>query len=246
MGDPRDGMVQTYSMWGAELYPAPSFLSQRYLYDPDLFHPDVLSERLRAIAMGHRENSPFHISPMLTPRESRRIVGEHRLNCAEILDGKSFPDVVAVAMTQADSHAHTSSPLARAGAFGLGREIPVRIPYGSFVPRGIERLLVAAKALSGERDATSFCRMNADIKNAGYAIGTAAAMAVENGGKVRGIDIAKLQKELKKIGILPDWAFRTEKLEKSDAIDRLGDKSLDVFAELLRMKAETARPKLNA
>ena len=238
VGDDRDGMLQSYSMWGTEVYPCPSFLSQRYLTDPGLYHPDLYSERLRAIAVAHRHNSPNHISPMLAARESRRIEGEQALSLRDILDLRVYPDAVAVASTRADSHAFTSSDLSKFfGGIGAGGQTRVRIPYGCFIPKGLEGLLVAAKALSGERDATSFCRMNADIINAGHAIGVAAAMAAAAGVGVRAIDLAALQSELKQLGVLPDWAFDQEEPEDSVA----DCKSL---GRLLRRPAERVRPEL--
>ncbi|MEK6796829.1 MAG: FAD-dependent oxidoreductase [Spirochaetota bacterium] len=207
VGDPHDGMMQSYSMWGVEVYPCPNFQANRFLTDPDIISPDMYSERLRAVSLGHRGNSPFHIAPMFTVREARRIIGEKSLTMRGILDATPVDDVIAVASTQADSHAHTTSDLAKIGTIGSGRPLRVRIPYGCFIPKGIDGLFVAAKAISGERDATSFCRMNADIKNAGYAVGAAAAYAVKNGCKVRDIDIQVLQADMRTKGILPEWAF---------------------------------------
>ncbi len=245
IGDPEDGMMQSYSMWGAEIYPSPNFLSQRYLRDPDIFQPDVYSERLRAVSLAHRLNSPFHISPMITVREARRVKGDAGLTMNEILEDKVFDDVIAVASTQADSHAHTSSDLAKLGTVGAGKALKVRIPYGCFVPAGIDGLLVAAKAISGERDATCFCRMNADVKNAGYSVGMAAALIAKEKIPVRKLDVKKLQKELISLAVLPDWAFHSEEKDApSVIIARLADKSLVDLDRILRMSAETALPLL--
>ncbi|UQZ87539.1 putative FAD-binding dehydrogenase [Paenibacillus konkukensis] len=245
IGDPETGMVQSYSMWGAEVYPAPLHVMHRFLRDPGICHPDLYSERLRAVRDGHLGNSSFHISPMVTVRESRRIVGEHYLTVRDLLDDQVHDDVIAVACSRADSHAYTSSPLARMGGLGAGKEIKVRIPYRCYIPKGIQGLLVAAKALSGERDATSFCRMNADVKNAGYAIGLAAAMAVDNRSDVRNIDLPALQSTLKTLGILPDWAFAESGL--SD-IDQLANKCSvseeEAFIALLRRPDHDALPVL--
>lgn len=206
VGDPRDGMVQTFSMWGVEPMPTASWLSQRFYTDPDIIHPHIYSERIRAIHHGHRHNSPFHISPMVTVRESRRIAGDHALSIEDILSSRTPEDVIAVGLTPADSHAYTSHDLALMGHIGSEVPLRARIPYGCFVPKGIEGLLVGSKALSGERDATSFCRMNADIKHAGYALGRAAAMAVAGKVGLRSIPLPSLQEELRQKGILPDWA----------------------------------------
>ncbi|MBN8215065.1 MAG: FAD-dependent oxidoreductase [Spirochaetes bacterium] len=247
VGDPKDGMVQTYSMWGAELYPTPSHLATRYLTDPDLFHPDVYSERLRAIRLAQKSNSPFHIAAMITPRESRRIKGDASLTVGDLLRESCPNDVVAVAHTPADSHAYTSSDLARIGSIGGGKLLKVRIPYGVFLPEGIEGLLVAAKAFSGERDATSFCRMNADIKNAGYALGLAAAMAIRGATDLRSIDVGKLQEELKAHGVLPDWAFQAGTPEAPEVrVAKLLSDGLGGLEGVVHLEAEEALPCLVA
>lgn len=238
VGDPHDGMMQSYSMWGVEVYPCPNFQANRYLTDPDIIRPDVYSERLRAVSLGHRGNSPFHIAPMFTVREARRIHGEKPLTMRSILDAVIFDDVIAVACTQADSHAHTTSDLAKIGTIGSGRPLRVRIPYGSFVPKGIDGMLVAAKAISGERDATSFCRMNADIKNAGYAVGAAAALAVKTGKSVRDIDIHALQADMRAKGILPEWAFTAD----DNTVPAEQDDAFAQFDRMLRLDAAEAVP----
>ena len=245
IGDPETGMVQSYSMWGAELFPVPMHIMHRFLNDPGICHPDVYSERLRAIRDGHRGNSSFHISPMVTVRESRRIVGEQYLTVRDLLDDRTYDNVIAVACTRADSHAYTSSPLARMGGLGAGREIKLRIPYGCYIPKGIEGLLVAAKALSGERDATSFCRMNADVKNAGYAIGLAASMAIDDGLDVRDIDVPALQNKLKTLGILPDWAFAEPAVPDVEQLaEKCAQGDEEAFIALLRRPEQQVLPVL--
>lgn len=245
IGDEETGMVQSYSLWGMELYAVPSYLMNRYYNDRGICRPDLYSERLRAIRDGHYRNSPHHISPMVTVRESRRVLGEDYLTVRNILDNKTYGNVIAVANTRADSHAYTSSPLARLGGLGAGQEIRLRIPYGCFIPKGVEGLLVASKAMSGERDATSFCRMNADIKNAGYAIGLAAAMASGSGCGVREIDLPALQEKLKELEILPDWAFAAPEPPDIGALaERTAEGDEAALLALLRRPAEKALPVL--
>lgn len=245
LGDPRDGMVQTYSMWGAEVMPDNLWLAQRFLTDPDLIHPDVYSERLRAVSLGHRDNSPFHISPMITPRESRRIVGDAALSLDGVLRGSSFPQVLAVAHTPTDSHAYASSDLARIGTIASNRVIPIRIPVGCFIPKGLEGLLVGAKAISGERDATSFCRMNADVKNAGWALGWMAAAAAREGKGLREVPLGPLQQQLLASGILPPWAMETEnQMSGSELVAKLEGHQLLTWEPILHRQAPELLPHL--
>lgn len=241
LGDPEDGMQQSFSMWGAEVFATANWLGGRYSSDPDVVSPELYSERLRAVSLGHRDNSYFHISPMATVREGRRIRGEAGLRLDDILNRRVPDDAIAVATTSCDSHAHLSSPLAGFTAIGDARPMQVRIPYGCFLPQQLEGLLVGAKAISGERDATSFCRMNSDMVNQGYALGCAAAAALAAGGRVREVDLAALRRELRAAGILPDWAFEDSEAVAADILSAAGDER---FQEMLTFPAAEALPLL--
>lgn len=233
IGDPRDGMMQSFSMWGTQAFPG-DWLSNSYLSDPDIISPDIYSERIRAVFTGHRNNSYHHISPFFTVRESRRIVGENALTMDDILNRKIYNNTIAVATTSTDSHAHMSTDLVKVSTIGEEKHIKVRIPFGSFLPKGLEGLLVAAKSISGERDATCYCRMNADIMNEGYAVGCAAAMAVSDGMQLRNIDIKKLQEKLIAEDILPDWAFTKNEDEwAAYSLKQLASGKLESFGKML-------------
>lgn len=245
LGAPDDGMMQSYSMWGTESVVSGGWGCYRYNSDPDVVSPVPWSERLRAISLGHRDNSCHHIAPMATVREGRRIRGERALLLNDILNRKLPEDVFTVATTSCDSHAHLSSSLAAFSIIGNGAMIRVRIPFGCFIPRTLDGLLVGAKALSGERDATSLCRMNADIVNQGYALGCAAAAALAAGGDVRAVDLASMQAELRETGILPDWAFRHNDGEKEAVpAEILAAAGIDRLSEMLTFSAAEAVPLL--
>ena len=65
------------------------------------------------------------------------------------------------------------------------------------IPQGLEGILVIGLGASADRDAMTLVRMQPDLQNQGYAVGTAAAMAVLRArGKVRDVDIKALQREL--------------------------------------------------
>lgn len=245
IGDPRNGMQQSYSMWGAESVACENWQLNRYQSDPDIISPDVYSERLRAIYLGHKDGSYNHISPMITVRESRRIHGEKSLKMNDVLNNVIPDDVITVATTSCDSHAYLSSDLAIFQYPADGKRLKVRIPYSCFIPKGTDALLVGAKAFSGERDATSLCRMNADIINQGYALGCAAAKAVNCARSIRDIDMTSLQAELKECGILPAWAFSATGEDWSAF--NYNDGSLMKFDSLQKMvsaSAEVALPVL--
>jgi hypothetical protein len=110
----------------------------------------------------------------------------------------------------------------------------------------LDGLLVAAKAISGERDATCFCRMNADIKNAGYAVGVAAAASVRSDAGVRDIDLAPVQAELRGLGVLPDWAFSNEACDSrtTGLFSALSEGGFPALVPVLYRTAEDVVPEL--
>lgn len=64
------------------------------------------------------------------------------------------------------------------------------------------QILVETKAISATREAACMLRMNANIQNVGYALGFAAAEAVNREYDVRAVDVGVLQERLMALGIL--------------------------------------------
>ena len=78
--------------------------------------------------------------------------------------------------------------------------IPYDIPYGALVPRGVDGMLTAGRCISGTHRAHASYRVMAICLATGQAAGTAAAMAVKNGGTPRTVDASALRAELVKNG----------------------------------------------
>ena len=55
------------------------------------------------------------------------------------------------------------------------------------------------------------------VKNAGYAVGLAAAAAFQSGRPVRDIDLSLLQSRLRELGVLPAWAFDAFAIAEAEA-----------------------------
>jgi HEAT repeat protein len=82
--------------------------------------------------------------------------------------------------------------------------LEIEIPYRMLLPRGIEGLIVAGKAISATHDALPAIRMQADLENLGGVAALAAAEAARSGRKPRDIDIGVLQERLRHEGVLPE------------------------------------------
>ena len=112
-------------------------------------------------------------------RESRRIVGDYILTEQDILANRYFDDGVAYGGWPMDEHT--------AGGFRAKGIIPSKvrsfpglysIPYGCYVVKGFDNLMLAGRDISASKLAMGSTRVMGTCAVGGQAVGTAAAMAV--------------------------------------------------------------------
>jgi hypothetical protein len=120
-------------------------------------------------------------------RSSRRLAGEYIITNNDLRTGAAHKDTIAVC----PSFTHTVS-----------KEHPhMHIPYRSLVPREIENLLVAGRCLSSDLIANDMLAPIQFCIAMGQAAGTAGALSLSGGIKVRNIDYKILQKCLEEQGV---------------------------------------------
>jgi hypothetical protein len=115
-------------------------------------------------------------------RGSRRLIGEYMVTEKDMDSGKIHEDTIAV-LPQLRSVVSPEHP-------------HVHIPYRSLVPRKVDNLLVAGRSFSSDDVVNNDYNLIPHCILYGQAAGTAAALAVKNGVKVRNVDIAALKKSL--------------------------------------------------
>ncbi|GGD47022.1 FAD-dependent oxidoreductase [Paenibacillus nasutitermitis] len=150
------------------------------------------------------------IGPQLGIREGRLIVGEHSLNQHDMLLDRRFDDVVMRCYAHHENHAFDYANesewsqiwVAMLGMwrFGFGGDVP----YGSFVPVGIDGLLIGSRALSQDHDNAMMMRMQRDLHKVGEVAGTAAALSVKSGVAPRAIEVKRLQQRMVERGVLSE------------------------------------------
>ncbi|HEX4817557.1 MAG TPA: FAD-dependent oxidoreductase [Nonomuraea sp.] len=128
-------------------------------------------------------------------RESRRIVGEYVLTLDDLVEGRHFDDVIAVAGYPVDIH----SPVSGDGPFEDG--IPptaniYEIPFRSLLPAELDGVLVAGRCISATHEALAAVRVMPPSFAMGEAAGAGAAMAVAAGVAPRHVDVPTLQRRL--------------------------------------------------
>jgi hypothetical protein len=128
-------------------------------------------------------------------RETRRVVGEYMLSLGDLQNGRQFEDVIALCGYPVDIHDPTGSGggVAEAPPTANAYEIPYRI----LVPKTLDGLLVAGRAVSATHEALGAIRVMPPCFAMGEAAGIAAAMAVESGIEPRTVSVLELQRRLK-------------------------------------------------
>jgi FAD dependent oxidoreductase len=149
---------------------------------------------LRRRVPGFEQAALAAVAPKIGVRETRRILGEHVLDEADIMQGRKRADGIAkggheLDILAVDGHRHET--IAEGGSYD--------IPYECLVPRGQRQLLVAGRCISSTREAQSSVRVMGTCMAMGQAAGTAAALcALDDGwsGDVRDVDRARLRRTL--------------------------------------------------
>ena len=171
----------------------------------DLTRAEVISHRqARQIAEFLRSRVPGFADAYLAQtgvtvgvRESRRVLGEYVLTGEDILAAAAFDDVVACGTYPIDIH----NPTGRGTTLrdlppGAAYEIPLRC----LLPRGVDRLLVAGRCISGTHEAHSSYRVTPTAVATGQAAGVTAALAAARGMLPRAVPAADVQAELQRQG----------------------------------------------
>lgn len=209
------------------------------------------------------ENRLLTIAPLLGLRQSRQIVGDYVLTLDDQISGRRFPDVISYAKAHYDNHAfdyENESDEAALWVWLLGAwhdPFASEVPYRCLLPKGIEGLLVACRALSLTHDAHMMFRMQRDLQRVGEVAGVAAAMAVKEGTTPRQVDVRRLQEKLLRSGILREepvvseasgtvegWIAALDAPQPKEAVWQLahaGEEVIEPLRDVLKNGSERAR-----
>lgn len=137
-------------------------------------------------------------SPAIGVRESRRVHGDYRLTQEDVLEGRRFPDEIALCGAPIEDHHDGGDTewryVAESGVYG--------IPYRTLLPVGVDGLLVAGRCFSSTHDAHASARSMATCMAMGQAAGTAAALSVAAGTDPRALGADAIRERLLHDGAL--------------------------------------------
>jgi hypothetical protein len=160
-------------------------------------------EFLRRVLPGYENCYVINTGTRIGIRESRRFKGDFLLREDHILSNTIFDDwVVSRADYGFAVHNITGSGSDESGKI-LYNHKGYTIPYGCFLPVGIENLYLNGRNISGTHLAHSNYRVMPICMAMGQAAGTAAALAVKAGNLTRKVNVTELQRNLLSQGVAP-------------------------------------------
>ena len=150
----------------------------------------ALLDIMRQYFPGFAQARLRYIAPMIGIRETRRICGDYVLTVEDLIEGKVFPDTVAVSSYGWDLP-HPKHPSLQISA-GIRRRSPyTHIPYRCLLPVGVENLIAVGRCISCEREVLGPVRVMGPCLAMGEAAGIAASMASD--GVFRKVNVQALQ-----------------------------------------------------
>jgi ribulose 1,5-bisphosphate synthetase/thiazole synthase len=125
-------------------------------------------------------------------RDTRKIDAAHNLTAAEVRGEARFADSIGIYPEFIDGYGVLVLPT-------TGRYM--HVPYSALVPKAVRNLLVAGRAIGGDRIAHAATRNMACCAVAGQGAGVAAALSLRTGRDVDRVDVGRVQAELERQGV---------------------------------------------
>lgn len=125
-------------------------------------------------------------------RDTRKIDAVYNLTESDVRHEGRFEDTIGIYPEFIDGYGILIIPT-------TGRYM--HVPYRAMLPKGVRGLLVAGRAIGGDRIAHAATRNMACCAVAGQGAGVAAALAVRSGRDVAEVDLSEVQSELERQGV---------------------------------------------
>jgi ribulose 1,5-bisphosphate synthetase/thiazole synthase len=132
--------------------------------------------------------------PAIGVRGSRQLIGTYILSAEDILERKVFKSVISHASYPIDIH--NPSGAGTDSTFMFEKGAYYSIPYEVMHCPEVKNLIVTGRCISASFEAQAAIRTTPTVCALGHAAGAAAALAAEEDGDARKIDIQALQKKL--------------------------------------------------
>jgi hypothetical protein len=129
-------------------------------------------------------------------RESRHILGEYVITGEDVLHGRKFDDVVVRGYFPVDIHNLKGKEGYQGGGVWADPEDSYDIPMRTLIPRVIDGLVMAGRAISATHEAHGSLRTQGGAMGIGHAAGALAARAAKYGGVPRKVPYVEVEELL--------------------------------------------------
>lgn len=137
------------------------------------------------------------VAVQLGVRETRRITGDAMLTRDDVITGRHFPDGVVPSCMSIDVHDVSGKAFSHER---VRENSHYQIPYGCFLPKGLEGLLVAGRCISADHWALGSARVMIVTMPMGEAVGVAAALASGRGVTPRAVPVEDIRRLIREGG----------------------------------------------
>lgn len=158
---------------------------------------EPLVDFLRKYAPGFEKCYLDRTAAQVGIRETRRIAGDCILTREDVLSSRHFDDGVVPAANSIDVHEVDGKDFKHDY---LKEGTHYEIPYGCFLPAGLESILVAGRCISADHFALGSARVMVVCMPMGEAVGIAGALSVKNRILPRKVPVDKIKTILRKRG----------------------------------------------
>jgi len=140
-------------------------------------------EFYRTSLPGFEQARIIQTAPQIGVRHSRRLLGVSKMTFDDWTTGIRYEDEIGVSPPPFPQYPNVS------------------IPLSCLIPKGIDNLLAAGRNLSCDAKTHNFMREIPNCWVLGQAAGAAAAVAIDSGTSIRGVNVTGVRTELKKRGV---------------------------------------------
>lgn len=152
----------------------------------------IALDALRETVPGFENAKLRNFSMTIGTRDTRKILGQYELTAQDVTSEARFEDSIGIFPEFLDGYNVLVLP-------STGRYF--QVPYRALVPQGVDNLLVAGRAVAGDRISHTAMRNMMACTVTGQGAGAAAAVSARTGVATSAVDIAAVQAELERQGV---------------------------------------------
>lgn len=174
---------------------------------------DVRDVTRSFIAATAKFSDGYDVGKLPQTRERRRMVGDYTVTAMDMVNERHYEDTLSYHYSSFDTHGYTVDPYFIIKPPGTANDNHfVHLPLRSLLPKGLNHIVVTGLGVSAQRDAMPIIRMQPCLQNQGFAVGYLAAAVGKQGVSFRDVNFSGIQKELVRMGILPESVLQGKDL----------------------------------